>query len=315
MTKIQQLGFKDYDDYLSSDRWANRRLAFKANYPERCFVCNTTSCCLHHVTYARVGNEEDADLVWLCRHHHEQIHAVQGGKATIPTPNAHLRMRDDYLNGKTYRVIKSFKDETRRKKQALKAQGIDLPTTKQVKRLRELGATDAEIAKTNRLEANHLLNQLQKVVSNKSVRVAPKEQRRASKKKRKAKKDDKAKALTINKLVDRFGCELSPLLGMTLDQLNSKLNGHIGAQIQSKRSEVFSEQMPEIQKSSTRKQQNNEQRRSRETRRREEAVKNKRIRDLVTGKAPGVISVVKSGIFVKIVTEEVEIPDRWVMDD
>lgn len=64
-----------YNIYLKSEHWKQRRLkALKqANY--------TCSCCgvnnnlqVHHLTYANVWNEQDEDLLVVCRSCHKRIH-------------------------------------------------------------------------------------------------------------------------------------------------------------------------------------------------------------------------------------------------
>ena len=50
----------------------------KARYP-RCWICQSRAALeAHHLTYERVGQEEDGDRVSLCRIHHQQVHDLSG---------------------------------------------------------------------------------------------------------------------------------------------------------------------------------------------------------------------------------------------
>jgi hypothetical protein len=90
-----------YDAYLVSDTWRARRKAWYATTPHlldlvaawltrcgtppACLVCdqewNLRSGHLHHLTYERLGHEEDEDLVPLCARHHRQLHCALEGSA------------------------------------------------------------------------------------------------------------------------------------------------------------------------------------------------------------------------------------------
>ena len=46
----------------------------KGRYPS-CWICQTRAALeAHHLTYERVGREEDGDRVSLCRTHHQKVH-------------------------------------------------------------------------------------------------------------------------------------------------------------------------------------------------------------------------------------------------
>jgi hypothetical protein len=78
-----------YDAYLASHAWRARRKAWYAAWltshgtPPTCRVCDRAwglrSGHLHHLTYMRIGAEEDRDLVPLCAPHHRQLHQVLEG--------------------------------------------------------------------------------------------------------------------------------------------------------------------------------------------------------------------------------------------
>lgn len=75
-----------YDAYLSSRTWSDKRRQWyaasltAAGVEPTCLVCGRRWTLkaghLHHVTYARLGNESTEDLVPLCRRDHQRLHAL-----------------------------------------------------------------------------------------------------------------------------------------------------------------------------------------------------------------------------------------------
>jgi hypothetical protein len=75
-----------YDTYLASHAWRNRRKAWYSAWltqrgtPPACLVCDREWSLrnghLHHLTYMRIGDEDDRDLVPLCARHHRRLHEV-----------------------------------------------------------------------------------------------------------------------------------------------------------------------------------------------------------------------------------------------
>lgn len=75
-----------YDAYLASHAWRARRKAWYAAWLTAhgtapvCLVCDRKwglrSGHLHHLTYMRIGAEDDHDLVPLCARHHRQLHEI-----------------------------------------------------------------------------------------------------------------------------------------------------------------------------------------------------------------------------------------------
>ena len=75
-----------YDAYLASHAWHRRRKAWYAAWltqhgtPPVCLVCDREWSLrnghLHHLTYMRIGDEADRDLVSLCARHHRRLHEV-----------------------------------------------------------------------------------------------------------------------------------------------------------------------------------------------------------------------------------------------
>ena len=70
----------NYDDYMNSARWRERREAY---FEVRSRRCRANGCYsreaieLHHRTYARLGHERDDDLVALCAKCHKKVHVAE----------------------------------------------------------------------------------------------------------------------------------------------------------------------------------------------------------------------------------------------
>jgi 5-methylcytosine-specific restriction endonuclease McrA len=75
-----------YSTYMDSPAWYQRRRAWldswtaRTGRPPTCVVCDQPWTLrageLHHRTYARLGHEDDRDLVPVCKHCHTVIHAL-----------------------------------------------------------------------------------------------------------------------------------------------------------------------------------------------------------------------------------------------
>ena len=75
-----------YNAYLASHAWRDRRKAWYAAWLTQrgtapvCLVCDREWSLrnghLHHLTYMRIGDEDDRDLVPLCARHHRRLHEV-----------------------------------------------------------------------------------------------------------------------------------------------------------------------------------------------------------------------------------------------
>lgn len=68
----------DYDKYIVSDKWYQKRPEIFELKGEKCAICGKDhSLDIHHLSYDTLGHEEInnyADVVPLCRHCHEKIH-------------------------------------------------------------------------------------------------------------------------------------------------------------------------------------------------------------------------------------------------
>lgn len=84
-TSLEDLGFADYREYLSSEAWQEKRRSWYASKQNRkpgfCMFCNQRKPLdLHHKSYARIGRERLTDLIALCRNCHDELHALADTK-------------------------------------------------------------------------------------------------------------------------------------------------------------------------------------------------------------------------------------------
>lgn len=65
-----------YGDVIATEEWRATARRAKKRHP-RCWVCQSRGRLeVHHLTYERVQEERDGDLVVLCRVHHDQVHEL-----------------------------------------------------------------------------------------------------------------------------------------------------------------------------------------------------------------------------------------------
>ncbi|TMC55570.1 MAG: hypothetical protein E6J20_00240 [Chloroflexi bacterium] len=71
--------------YLRSVHWKQYRCAWWRAHPlARCAVCGCGHPLdLHHITYARLGEERFTDVVPLCRADHDAVHGRGGGRQAL----------------------------------------------------------------------------------------------------------------------------------------------------------------------------------------------------------------------------------------
>jgi len=70
----------DYNDYIHSDKWLERRRQALLRDGFRCQKCGSRRYLhVHHLTYARFGNEKLDDLQTVCKACHEKIHGRRIG--------------------------------------------------------------------------------------------------------------------------------------------------------------------------------------------------------------------------------------------
>lgn len=71
-------GVSRYHSYLKSDKWKQVRTRLMQKRGCKCEVCGIGHRLqVHHLTYARLGNELDSDLKVLCWACHEREHGIR----------------------------------------------------------------------------------------------------------------------------------------------------------------------------------------------------------------------------------------------
>lgn len=66
-----------YTDYMSSEKWDERKAHTLRRDGNKCAVCGATDdLVIHHVCYSRFGNESNLDLVTLCDKCHKDVHEL-----------------------------------------------------------------------------------------------------------------------------------------------------------------------------------------------------------------------------------------------
>jgi hypothetical protein len=84
-----------YKAYLHTNHWLNKRSRILLERGKTCQDCHTSfpnnkSLAIHHLTYERIGNEDDGDLVVLChpchgKRHPDKVAAKKAKKALQKT--------------------------------------------------------------------------------------------------------------------------------------------------------------------------------------------------------------------------------------
>ena len=67
----------DYNEYIHSDEWKRKRILVAQRENHRCQMCGELIVVhyhIHHKTYARFGNEDLDDLMFLCEDCHINLH-------------------------------------------------------------------------------------------------------------------------------------------------------------------------------------------------------------------------------------------------
>lgn len=64
----------NYQRYIQSDKWKEKRAKI-IEERKQCEMCDSAeNLQVHHLTYKRLGNEDDRDLMLLCQNCHQHIH-------------------------------------------------------------------------------------------------------------------------------------------------------------------------------------------------------------------------------------------------
>ena len=74
---VKALGFNSYKEYLNSYLWKDKRNFIISLKPfcEKCKGKKSTQ--VHHLNYDSVTNENQSDLIALCRECHKKIHGIK----------------------------------------------------------------------------------------------------------------------------------------------------------------------------------------------------------------------------------------------
>jgi HNH endonuclease len=67
-----------YNTYINSKAWKLKRMEILRRDGRKCVRCGSKRRLqIHHKTYVRFGNEDDADLETLCEHCHREGHGMK----------------------------------------------------------------------------------------------------------------------------------------------------------------------------------------------------------------------------------------------
>jgi 5-methylcytosine-specific restriction endonuclease McrA len=87
--KTEWIPYEEYRDYLKSDKWKfirSVRFNLDDGLCQHCGIgLNDTEAHCHHLTYARLGDEDISDVVTLCRSCHDAVHAKDKSTQTEMT--------------------------------------------------------------------------------------------------------------------------------------------------------------------------------------------------------------------------------------
>lgn len=66
-----------FHSYYNSDEWKRTRLRILSRDDHQCQACESPAQCVHHIVYDRLGQENDIDLISLCKNCHTEVHHRQ----------------------------------------------------------------------------------------------------------------------------------------------------------------------------------------------------------------------------------------------
>ena len=129
---------KEYAAYLDSPEWKIKRAQRLAIAKYRCAACNASEHVqVHHLTYARIFREEMADLLPLCKRHHEVAEKLV---------DAQMITRSDdvlFLATETVRLILCEENAIR----GGRSSGVNAPKILPVERIKARNSTQATLLK------------------------------------------------------------------------------------------------------------------------------------------------------------------------
>lgn len=99
-TRLEELRAMEYADYLQSPEWRRRRNARILGAHRRCERCRARrELQVHHVSYARLGEELDTDLEVLCRACHEGHHLDESRRQHL---GIYVKLASDALRAERF---------------------------------------------------------------------------------------------------------------------------------------------------------------------------------------------------------------------
>ena len=100
-TKLPKL---KYHQYIKSKLWRDRRFKYFKDNKKECQACTSSlRIALHHISYQRLGNELDDDLIPLCWECHGEYHRKYKNDKLFKNTNIFI---DEKLQEKEASVLK-----------------------------------------------------------------------------------------------------------------------------------------------------------------------------------------------------------------
>lgn len=115
-----------YSEYRQSRWWRERREAFRATH-DFCWLCTFSKTAarsgepidlrfhVHHLSYERLGEEQDDDLVLLCSRCHNLVHYPESAAARFWRETverfAHRREEHEWFHGFLWRLARLLRNE------------------------------------------------------------------------------------------------------------------------------------------------------------------------------------------------------------
>lgn len=78
--QISRVDKTTFGSYYDSVEWSRTRERIFERDDSKCQACGKTAECVHHLTYDRLGRENDLDLISLCNTCHDKVHKIQRSK-------------------------------------------------------------------------------------------------------------------------------------------------------------------------------------------------------------------------------------------
>lgn len=142
--KLSVLPASAYEVYMRSEEWALKRAQVFSSRKARCQAClGRDNLQVHHITYARLGDERMDDLTILCAEHHEAVHDLCDSTHGMGLEDA------------TATVIADGKRARRRRHEATRGKNTD-------RGLQASGTSSAGTAASSRKKRRHEIDGLRR---------------------------------------------------------------------------------------------------------------------------------------------------------